>query len=59
MNGKEENTAHLTSDLRIKKKIEHDMVRLPKNCLKRIMLIMAFPVVEFSREGYKNRKVFG
>jgi hypothetical protein len=21
--------------------------------------IMAFPVVEFSREGYKNRKIFG
>ena len=33
-------------------------IEVPSN-LSSMMVIMAFPVVEFSREGYKIRKVFG
>ena len=29
------------------------------NAVSRYLYTMAFPVVEFSREGYKIRKVFG
>ena len=28
-------------------------------CMYACMYVMAFPVVEFSRQGYKIRKVFG
>jgi hypothetical protein len=45
-----------------KLKLESFAVLLPIDIVvsvKLFALIMAFPVVEFSREGYKIRKVFG